>query len=391
MYKYHMKKIAYICVMLVILLILIFTNTGIVYSATKTELQNQKSELDKQIEETSSEIAGVKSKMSNELTQINRLNTQISTYQAELDELEKKLTELDNQISEKEATIKQKEEEYNKQKEMLEKRLVALYEAGNVSYLEMLLSSKGLSDFISKYYLISELANCDNELMDSIEKAKTEIGIQKAELDNQKTEAEQAKETANRKKNTLNLTVTEKNAIVSTLSAEEADLQQQLEEFEADKRAIQAELAKIAASSGNTVAVAPSAAGYISPIPGKTRRNITTGYYGYSGHTGVDFACSAGTPIVAVKSGVVVTSTALKRENGSYRSYGEYIVINHNDGTMTLYAHMLPGSRRVQKGDTVAQGQQIGQVGTTGNSTGNHLHFEVRINGSPVNPTDFLP
>lgn len=391
MYNYNIKKYGYIIILLITLLVLTFTNMGMVYAATKTELQNQQSELDKQIEETSSEIAGVKSKMSNELTQINRLNTQISGFQNELDELEKKLGTLTTQIAEKEEAIKQKEVEFNKQKEMLEKRLVALYEAGNVSYLDMLLSSKGLSDFISKYYLISELANCDNELMDSIEKAKTEIGIQKVELDKQKTEAEQAKKTAERKKNTLNLTVSEKNAIVSNLSAEEKELQAQLEEFEADKRAIQLELAKIAAGSGNITPVAPSAAGYVSPIPGKTRRNITTGYYGYSGHTGVDFACSAGTPIVAVKSGVVVTSTALKRANGSYRSYGEYIVINHYDGTMTLYAHMLPGSRMVHKGDTVAQGQQIGQVGTTGNSTGNHLHFEVRINGSPVNPTQYLP
>ena len=391
MYNNNFKKNAYISIMLIILFVLVFTNVNIVFASTESELQNQQNALDKQIEETSSEIAGVKSKMSNELTQINRLNMQISGFQTELDELAKQLESLNTQIAEKEATIKQKEEDFQAQKEMLEKRLVALYEAGSVSYLDMLLSSKGLSDFISKYYLISELANCDNELMDSIEKAKIELGLQKAELDKQKTEAEQAKETAQRKKNTLNLTVSEKNAIVSTLSAEEAELQAQLEEFEADKRAIQLELAKIAAASGNVTAVAPSAAGYISPIPGRTRRNITTGYYGYSGHTGVDFACAAGTPIVAVKSGVVVTSKALKRPNGSYRSYGEYIVINHFDGTMTLYAHMLPGSRMVFEGDTVAQGQQIGQVGTTGNSTGNHLHFEVRINGSPVNPTQYLP
>lgn len=391
MYNNKIKKVAYISIILLILLILIFSNIGMVYAATQTELQNQQNAIDKQIEETCSEIAGVKSKMSNELTQINRLNIQISGFRTELDELEKELSTLNTQISEKETLIKQKEEEFTAQEEMLKKRLVALYEAGTVSYLDMLLSSKGLSDFISKYYLISELANCDNELLDTIEKAKLELGIQKAELDAQKSKAEQAKQTAERKKNTLDLTVSEKNAIVSNLSAEEKELQAQLEEFEADKRAIQLELAKIAAASGNITVVAPSAAGYISPIPGRTKRNITTGYYGYSGHTGVDFACPGGTPIVAVKSGVVVTSTALKRANGSYRSYGEYIVINHYDGTMTLYAHMLPGSRMVHKGDTVVQGQQIGQVGTTGNSTGNHLHFEVRVNGSPVNPTPYLP
>ena len=95
--------------------------------------------------------------------------------------------------------------------------------------------------------------------------------------------------------------------------------------------------------------------------------------------------------MLAVKDGTVVTSTALKNPNGTYRSYGEYIVISHGDGTMTLYAHGAPGSRLVSPGQTVKQGQQIMSVGTTGNSTGYHLHFEVRINGRPVNPSPYLP
>ena len=98
-----------------------------------------------------------------------------------------------------------------------------------------------------------------------------------------------------------------------------------------------------------------------------------------------------GKNVVAVKDGTVVKSLALKRSDGSYRSYGEYIVINHHDGTMTLYAHMLEGSRKVSKGDNVVQGQVIGTVGNTGKSTGTHLHFEVLIKGSPVNPIPYLP
>ena len=134
----------------------------------------------------------------------------------------------------------------------------------------------------------------------------------------------------------------------------------------------------------------PSASGYIRPVVGYS---ITTGWMGYSGHTGVDFSGSgiSGKPVLAVKAGTVVTSTALKYSNGNYRSYGEYIVINHHDGTMTLYAHGAPGSRLVSAGQSVSQGQQIMSVGTTGNSTGYHLHFEVRVNGRPVNPTPYLP
>ena len=163
--------------------------------------------------------------------------------------------------------------------------------------------------------------------------------------------------------------------------------------MEEDKRQITRQLAKFASSSGSITPVAPSAAGYISPLAGKTKANITTGFYGYKGHTGADFACSGGTPILAVKAGTVIISTALRRADGSYRSYGEYVAIDHHDGTITFYAHMLSGSRTVSPGDVVVQGQQIGQVGSTGNSTGPHLHFEVRVGASatPVNPSQYLP
>lgn len=383
------KKTAYIS----IILLMIFTVPISIYATSKSELQEQSNEIDQKIKETNTEIQGVKSQMSNELTQINRLNVQITEYQSEVNDLENKISNLQTEISEKEVSIEQKEAEFAEKKAILEKRLVAIYEAGNTSYLDMLLSSKGLSDFISKYYLISELTNCDNEFLASIEQERATIALEKNELNSKKDQAEQAKNTAERKKNTLNLTVSEKNAMVSNLSAEEKELEAQLEELEEDKRQITRELAKYASSSGSITPVAPSAAGYISPLAGKTKANITTGFYGYKGHTGADFACSSGTPILAVKAGTVVISTALRRSDGSYRSYGEYVAIDHHDGTITFYAHMLSGSRTVSQGDVVVQGQQIGQVGSTGNSTGPHLHFEVRVGASatPVNPSQYLP
>ena len=383
------QKTAYIS----IILLVIFTIPLSIYATSKSELQEQSNEIDKKIEETNTEIQGVKSQMSNELTQINRLNVQITEYQSEVDDLENKISNLQSEISEKKASIEQKEAEFAEKKGILEKRLVAIYEAGNTSYLDMLLSSKGLSDFISKYYLIAELTNCDNELLASIEEERATIALEKNELNSKKEQAEQAKATAERKKNTLNLTISEKNTMVSNLSAEEKELEAQLEELEEDKRQITRELAKYAASRASITPIAPSAAGYISPLAGKTKANITTGFYGYKGHTGADFACSSGTPVLAVKAGTVIISTALRKADGLYRSYGEYVAIDHHDGTITFYAHMLSGSRTVSQGDVVVQGQQIGQVGSTGNSTGPHLHFEVRVGASatPVNPSQYLP
>ena len=110
-------------------------------------------------------------------------------------------------------------------------------------------------------------------------------------------------------------------------------------------------------------------------------------------HGGADISGAGiyGTPILAVKDGTVVISQAMRNANGSYGSYGEYVAINHGDGLITLYAHGQTGSRCVSVGQTVKQGQQIMCVGSTGNSTGPHLHFEVRINGTRVNPAPYLP
>ncbi len=383
----NIKRIIFIISLIFMILI---SSISFSYAATSKELRRQQSQIDNQIKEKNSEIAGVKSKMTTTLNQINELNSEISGYENEITSLQEQISNLNTQISQKEANIKEQQEKYDEQNELLEKRLVALYESGTTSYLDMLLSSEGLADFISKYYLIEQLAEADQELLQKIDNTKKQIENEKISLETAKKEIENSKLAVNNKKNSLQSSVNQKNSLVSNLSEEEKKLQEELEEFEKDKRDIQNQLAALAAKSSGK-AVAPSAAGYISPLSGRTKSNITTGYYGYSGHTGVDFACPAGTTVKAVKSGKVVISKALVRSNGTYKSYGEYVVIDHNDGTMTLYAHMLPNSRTVSVGQQVSQGQAIGQVGSTGNSTGNHLHFEVRIGGRPTNPTPYLP
>ena len=382
------KRTAYISI---ILMILVFTSLNAVFASTESQLYNEKNSIDQQIAETNSEIAGVKSKMSKTLTQINKLTTEINSYKDDISELESQLAVLNVQITESETKIQDLQKKFDEQQILLNKRLVALYESGTITYLDILLGSEGLADFISKYYLISQLAEYDQDLLKKIEDTRNVIQLEKDALEGSKITVETAKKQIQDKTNSLNASKKDKENLVGTLNDEEKELQEQLEAFEEHKREIEAEIAALAKKNNQTgITVIPSAAGYICPLLGKTKRNITTGYYGYKGHTGVDFACASGTPIVAAKSGTVVTSTAKKR-NGRYVSYGEYIIIDHHDGTMTLYAHGLAGSRTVQPGQSVAQGQQIMSVGSTGNSTGPHLHFEVFVGGKRTNPTSFLP
>lgn len=392
------------------LVILFFSNIFIVYADEKSDLKNEQNNIDKKIEETNSEIAGVKSQMSEALNQINRYNSQIGSYENEISDLSKQIDILTSQIDEKQTSIDEQVKKFNEQQELLNKRLVAMYESGSTSYLDMLLSSADLADFISKYYIIEQLAEYDTELLNSIEQTRIQIENEKSELEKSKSDVETSRIALQSKKNSLTVLVNEKNTLVGTLSLEEKALEEELEQIEQDKRDIQAKLAAIAAreeaerkaaaaqaaaKNGGKVedyiTTEPSTAGFICPLAGKSKGSITTGYHGYAGHTGVDFACGSGTSVMASKGGTVVISTALRSSSGNYRSYGEYIVISHGDGTSTLYAHMLPGSRTVSEGTKVSQGQVIGQVGSTGNSTGPHLHFEVRVNGRCVNPTAYLP
>ena len=392
-----MKKIGLkiIGIMIIAIIILQF---NVVIAATKSELNASSNETDQKIEEAKEELENINAEKSETLQQVEDLIMQISSAQSEIDELDSQIADMNAQIEEAQNKLDEKQEEYDDKQELLEKRLVAAYEAGETSYLDVLLSSSSLTDLISNYYMISEITQSDMDLMEKIKKEQEEIETAKQTIETSKQELDSVRAQKQQKATELQNTKNEKDNYVAQLNEDEKNTQAELEQFEQDKRDIQAQLAAIArqeaanASNSNVSNITnnPSSSGYIRPIVGYS---ITTGWMGYSGHTGVDFSGSgiAGKPVLAVKAGTVVTSTALKYANGNYRSYGEYIVINHHDGTMTLYAHGAPGSRLVSAGQTVSQGQQIMSVGTTGNSTGYHLHFEVRVNGTPVNPTPYLP
>lgn len=387
-----------------ILLITIFiAQSNMAIAATKTELNQSSSETDKKIEEAKEQLEGIQSEKSETMKQVEELTYQISEYQNQIDDLDNQMDDLNAKIEEAQNNLNKAQEDYTKQEQLLEERLIVSYESGETSYLDFLLSSDSITELISNYYLITELATTDAELLESIQKQKEEIENAKQTLESDKKELESAKASKQSVATQLQNSKNQKDQYAAQLTAEEKQTQSELEQFEQDKREIQAELARIAAQeeaarkaqenkggSSNNISNNPSASGYIRPIVGYS---ITCGWYGYAGHTGVDFSGSgiSGKPVLAVKDGTVVTSTALKNPNGTYRSYGEYIVISHGDGTMTLYAHGAPGSRLVSPGQKVKQGQQIMSVGTTGNSTGYHLHFEVRVNGRPVNPTPYLP
>lgn len=414
---YKLKK--YLSSFLAVLIIFILiAGNSCVFAANKATINNAIGDTDEQIKQKQDEIGDVQEQMSEARKEINKLNTQISNYEDEIDELDSQLSELKSSIKEQEEKLKTEEQNYKKQEELFHQRLIALYESGETTYVDVLLGSQNITEFLSYYYMMSEIAESDKEMLNSIENKKQEIQTTKDSLQASKDQVAAKKESKEKTKQALASAKSTKNKQMSELSDTEKQLQEELEEFEKHKKELQAELKRIAeeeAKKNNTTKVNnnPSSAGYIFPVAGLSKANITNkSYPSYAGHTGVDInKGTVGKSVVAVKAGTVVISEAkhgsIKNYDsngnyiGSYSSYGEYIIINHHDGTMTLYGHLKAGSRKVSVGENVKQGQVIGTVGNTGNclprptasnpTQGTHLHFEVRISGSPVNPIPYLP
>lgn len=380
----------------IIFTLLLIPNLSIA-TTSKSELNSEMDEINQKEQQKKEEQQEIKNEKSETLLEVESLITQISSYETEIENLNSQISDLSAKIEDTQAKLTIEEENFKQQEKDMQERLIAVYEMGETSVLDMILNSKGIVDLVSNYYLATELANYDAELLDEIDRKKNEIQAMKTSLEEDKQQIETNKNNIEKTNKALIDAKQTKDKRVAELNEEEKTIQAELEQFEKDKKEIQAELAAIAAkeaqeNGGNYPTVKPSASGYIRPINGYS---ITTGLYYSNGsyHGAVDYSGAGitGKPILTVKSGTVVTSKALKYPNGNYRSYGEYIVINHHDGTMTLYAHGLPGSRKVEDGQTVSQGQIIMNVGTTGNSTGPHLHFEVLVNGRRVDPRPYLP
>lgn len=410
-----MKKLSIKILGAIVVAIMLVQNT-VAIAATENDLNN----INKQIEQQKDKINDIKEEKSDKLEEVEKINTQISEYQKQIDELDERISEMNLQLKEEQTKLDKAQDDFDKQEKLMEARLVATQEQGETSFLDVLLSSDGIMDFISKYYFVTELVSADTELLEDIKKQKEEIKQAKEKIEASKRELDTIRTSKQGVTTQLKNAKDEKDKQVEQLSEEEKEAQAELDKFEADKTAIRKEIeeaakkyqnnSKPSTGGGNVKPGNPSSSGFIRPIPGYS---ITCGWYGYAGHTGADYSGSNmyGKAVLAAKSGVVLTSTTKTggipnygsdgNYVGSYSSYGEYIIIDHQDGTMTLYAHGKPGSRLVSKGQKVSQGQQIMSVGNTGNVRprpspsnplgGTHLHVEVWVNGIPVNPANYIP
>lgn len=391
-----MKKIVSVVVISLIISALMFP---VFAEPSSSYYQNKQNEALQNSQQTQTQINNVEGEIDEVLQEVANLNASIIEYESQIQQLTEKSQELEKSITLKEKELAEK-------KKTLENRLVAMYMKKETTFLDVVLSGN-LMNFISNQDLIKQAADYDNKLITEVEELKTVLQNEKAEVETVKTEKEQ-------KTQELQSLKSEKEQKAANLTEEQKQLESKLSEYKAQaeqyaalerqaiakeeaarKAAEEAKKAAASKSSSSSTSTSSSNATVSSysggklgwPCPSSSRITSQYGYRILFGvrdfHTGIDIGATHGSNIVAAESGTVILANY-----GWNGGYGNYIIINHGNGITTRYAHA--SKLYVSAGQTVSKGQVIAAVGTTGNSTGPHLHFETRLNGVHKNPLNYL-
>ena len=360
-------------------------------AVTQAEIDKLKDELSGMNSEKSQlqkELKTIQNNKNTALTQKENIDKQINLIQSEIRSVEKLIADYESLIEQTEQEIRENEAEEARQYEKFCARVRAMEERGTISYWSVLFDAASFSDLLSAMDFISEIMDSDQKVIDDLRSLREQIEQKKAALEASLAEQQSAKETLVAKKSELNTQRAAAEKVLADLKANEAQYKQVLSEKDAAMERQQAEIVRLsrelAAQNGNTTA---TSGGYIWPCSSRyVTSPLGARYTGIAGastnHAGIDIGrVGYTTQAVAAKAGTVIIS--------SYNKYrGNYVVVSHGSGNTTTYQHL--SSRSVSVGTYVAQGQVVGVTGTTGISSGPHLHFEITENGKIVNPLNYL-
>ena len=360
------------------ILIVLLANPLIINAAKIDEYKDKQDEAEKELENVQENKSAI-------MKEIKSLSDSIADNEDKLSKVNAELVGLNREIKVIKAELEETQEKFIEQEEALKKKIALDYEMGEVSYLDVLLNSKGILDFLSNYYLISEIMQKDNDLLEDIEEKKNKIEKDKKELEEKQKEVKKQKAEQEKMNVLLSNQKTQKQNKISSLSDEEKALQKKIDEYDDLIKEEERKASQIASGSSGVFVGGDKvwpAVGYYRITSGYGPRN--TGIPGAStNHKGIDIGCPTGTPIVSVLDGKVIFT--------GYNAYrGYYIMVDHGGGVVTLYQHCKANSYKVSVGDKVKAGQTIILSGSSGIGSGPHLHFEVLINGSNVNPKTWL-
>ena len=332
--------------------------------------QADKNELQEKINNTKNELEEIQGDKDIVNSELDALRLKVTNAQNELNIIKDELAELNAKLEQKQADIEKTEKEVEAKTELLKERMVAMYEAGETTYLDVLVSSESLVDFISGYYLMEEIAQADTDLINSLEAQIDKLEEEKKSLEVAKTDVETKAREQELKTIELRNLEAEKERVVASLSAEEQEAEAKLKEYDAEMARVNAALAEAAKKAQAQMGGGTGANGlkfdgsFIWPCNNKIITSRMKWRWGRQ-HKGID--------IGARYENVYASASGYAYKAYDSGGYGNYIMIFHGSGYVTLYGHL--NSYNISDGQYVSQGQVIAQSGNTGGSTGPHLHF----------------
>ena len=393
--------------------------------ATKSGLSDAKSKktaLEAEKKKTEQELKNLEGLKSDTTAYVKKLDSSLESIGNELSKLGDDIDAKEKQIDTTKQELSETKETEKSQYESMKLRIKYMYEKGDSSYLNLLLEARSLSELLNRAEYVSKISEYDRKMLDQYVATKESIADSKKKLETEKAELQEMKTQTEAKQDSVQLLLNEKNKELQNVNAQIGEKSAQAKAYEDDIKAQEAKIVQMEAeikkkeaeeaakkaaeeaarkaaaagktnnstAKGNTGSTTTTSTGSSSlrwPCPASGR--ITSGYGNRksptagasSNHKGIDISASTGSSIVAAAGGTVSIATY------SY-SAGNYVVVNHGNGLSTVYMHC--SQLLVSAGDTVKAGQTIAKVGSTGYSTGSHLHFAVRKNGSYVNPSSYV-
>lgn len=385
---------AIIAIVLAVLMILPFVlDIALMSRATAassvSSLNNKLDSLEKQQADLQKKINNVQSQKKSAQEQKELLDKKIALTNEEISTISSLISTLNSEIAQTQSEIDALQKDVDQKYDLFKQRIRVMEEEGDVSYLSVVLSAGSFASMLSRAEVINSIIDHDKRLIDEVKAAKAKIEEQKAKIEADKQTQLSAKAKLDAKKATLKGQRSEANQLLSNLSTKESEYKKAYNEAEKAMQSTKSELKKLlgSSSSGSSSKNVYTSIKFAWPTPGYSR--ITSPYGSRMDpifktrkmHTGVDIGAPMSATIVAAASGTVVVA------GWSSRGYGNYVVIQHDGTFSTLYAHM--SKILCKKGQKVSKGDTIGKVGSTGYSTGAHLHFEVLVNGDDVNPMQY--
>ena len=372
------RKSRFAMIVAILLMLTFAVETSLASAATLSQIRNN-------IKNKQQELNESRAKEKSLGDQVNSLEQQINSKQSDIDELEASISEAQAKLETLEEEPAAAEEKVNTQNENLNARLRNMYKNGSVGFIDVLMDSGSFSEFLNNLSLVEKVYTSDQDVLEELQKAYDEIDAKKKEIETLQAELSESKATMEEQKSSLEADKASVEKKKSEIAADSAETQRELDKLEADAQALTSSIRNSGSSSSSS-----KYNGGIMAWPVPSCHTVSSGYGGrihpttgkYKFHGGLDIPGSYGSAIVAANSGKVIWA------GNRGDSYGNYVIIDHGGGVSTLYGHS--SKVLVRTGQSVSRGQRIANVGSTGRSTGPHCHFEVRINGSRVNPNPYV-